>query len=48
MTRVYSNYQRSQLRQLVIEAEIQRFMRPEARAYVISKFGEDVSFETPG
>jgi hypothetical protein len=46
MGRNYSNYQRSQLRQLVIEAEIQRFPRPEARAYVISKFGQDISFET--
>jgi hypothetical protein len=46
MGRNYSNYQRSQLRQLVIEAEIQRFPRPEARAYIISKFGQDISFET--
>jgi hypothetical protein len=46
MGRVYSNYQRSHLRQLVIEAEIQRFSRPEARAFIIAKFGQDVSHET--
>ena len=42
----FTNAQRTYLRQLVIEAEIQRFSRPEAKTFIETKFGQGISYET--
>ena len=39
----FTNSQRDQLRQLIVEAEIQRFNRTEAKTYIESKFGQEIS-----
>ena len=41
----FTNSQRDHLRQLVIEAEIQRFNRTEAKQYIESKLGFEISHE---
>jgi hypothetical protein len=39
----FTNSQRDHLRQLIVEAEIQRFNRTEAKTYIESKFGQEIS-----
>ena len=41
----FTNSQRDQLRQLVVEAEVQRFNRTEVKTYIESKFGQEISHE---
>ena len=41
----FTNSQRDHLRQFVIEAEIQRFNRTEAKTYIESKIGQTISHE---
>jgi hypothetical protein len=41
----FTNSQRDQLRQLIIETEVQRFNRTEAKTYIESKIGQTISHE---
>jgi hypothetical protein len=41
----FTNAQRDHLRQLIIEAEVQRFNRTEAKTYIETKFGMPISYE---
>lgn len=41
----FTNSQRDHIRQLIAEAEIQRFNRTEAKSYIDSKFGQEISAE---
>jgi hypothetical protein len=42
----FTHTQRTHLRQLIVEAEIQRFSRPEAKTFVETKFGQPLSYRT--
>jgi uncharacterized membrane protein YheB (UPF0754 family) len=42
----FTNSQRDHLRQLIVESEIQRFNRTEAKTYIESKIGQEISYES--
>ena len=46
MYKVFSTYERQQIKQCVIEAEVQRFSREETMAYINAKLKLEVSVET--